>query len=538
MVSELEQAITSECGKLLSEEDLKKIAARGFDPADQNIVKAHMMVELGSYSKFANDFYENLANIVSTKSLLDDAIQKANSESKASTEAEKKQAAENLKNDKTIAQLRDRLKQLEDEKDAFLKGEKNKYYAGQSIFLINNGLNSMFLDIADVHDYALLKHHTSYNDLPDYQQKQIDTEFNDYLSAEGSAKLLQAYDLYLSFSQQWGPTLQKTSELLKNAKGSVAHQDSLEYDNYVQLLKDYNDLTNQIQRLDRNKEDENKQIIELEQRRSEVNSKILAMQENSPAFILQLSLDDKKFGDLRDGFLNHVTDESISNMLNSLRSLYSTASGTYFPNDDQLNAFFSLIGKQYLKITPQSRFDDYLLNLLMEFDDDVAHLNKGEDQFVTNPGENTSFQKEITNAITDAIALLGYNNRDFVKKINEIKNILAARTNLSEEEIKDFFNRMLPFIDGKNILELISEFDGYRSNIIYDPFLESLSEILKVSIGDKNYSLVDILNIEAKRLADSEDLTKYVVQKAFQPVMDTKRLKPLSAALIGVISGA
>ena len=202
MISELEQSIKAETGlSFISPEDLDKIAVRGFNPDKRQLINAHAMVELGSYSRFANDYWTTISEIVKAKSALDIKIKDLEAEEKAATDSEKKASSERIANNEEIKRLQDQIKELEEKKQSFLNGERNKYYAGQSLFFMNEGVNKHFLEIKDLNDYALMKYKTRYDNMPDYQKTAVKQEFDDYLTLTGSEKLATAYDLYLGFSQ-------------------------------------------------------------------------------------------------------------------------------------------------------------------------------------------------------------------------------------------------------------------------------------------------------------------------------------------------
>jgi len=350
-ISEIEQTVKTEgAGRWLSEAELKKIYARGFDPMQKSVINAHVLVELGQYSRFNNDFYSILAQIVKKEAEIQTKTDEL--ESGASTDGEKKSEADSIKKNEEIKVLQKELKALKEQKESFLKGERNKYYSGQGLFLINKPLSGLFAGVENIHEYVTLRHGKNFDSLPESQKEEYQKEFDDYNSSKGTERALKGYDLYLAFSNAWAPLLQEEAKRLSGVKTESVHDINVEGANYNELIKQYNQAFSESKNLQKKSElteDETLRLSELEKSLMELRGKLDIIDKN-PGFVLQAMLNDGKYESLNQFLLSEgVNDLSIINLEKQLDSMYSEMASkkAFLSNDDQLNGLYTLLRKRF-----------------------------------------------------------------------------------------------------------------------------------------------------------------------------------------------
>ena len=566
LISDLEQTIKSEGNdRWLSEQELKKILARGFDAADKDVIKAHILVEAGSHSRFLNDFYDLLGNIVSKRSQLDLKVDELAEAEKTKSDKEKK--ADEIEKNKDVKRLKKEIEELEEEKEAFLSGKKNKYYAGQGLFVLNKPLSKIFSGISSVEDFVLRKYAKDFNTLPQYKKDKYTEEYNEYVRFKGTELTLKAYDVYLESCKNWKQFLQKSNEVLRGVKPDETHSDNIEAANYAQLAKEYYTIEKDIKDLQAKEivsgSQEEKTLEEKLNRAHEIQS-ILGSINKNPGFVLYAMLNDKKYGELNDYYLKDgLSDEDMTKLDEMLTTFYSETASKhgYLSNDDRLNGMYALARKQFLRGNTKARIYDWTLKeiqkavpeyipqesddfILEQKQDWLINQQKGTDDLFGDHDfveQETPFQKELRLMIDDAVDSLGFDNASFVKKVENIKKVLKSRTNLSDEQINDFISQLLPRIGKENVLDNLAKYDEYKKNIVYSQFIELFKNI-KFNIGDENNiiesSLFDLVTRESKNLATSDKLEDFVLSEKVKNIFNLKNYRALYEAIFGVITGS
>jgi hypothetical protein len=189
--------------QILSEEQLKvnektlgEILKMNGD--DRGMALADTFVKSGIMGSFLNEFNRLATQIVKKRGELNALLIQADKpgDTAASEEATKKA----VKNNAEIKKLEEELKVLREQRDAILNGERNDYYMGQILFVMNDELNKHFVKLTK-DNFAQSKLGKRYDDLNDVEKDLLDDDYNDYIAHEGKYDLYRAYDVYLGLSE-------------------------------------------------------------------------------------------------------------------------------------------------------------------------------------------------------------------------------------------------------------------------------------------------------------------------------------------------
>lgn len=97
-------------------------------------------------------------------------------------------------------------------------------------------------------------------------------------------------------------------------------------------------------------------------------------------------------------------------------------------------------------------------------------------------------------------------------------------------------NFVLPNIAGKNLYDLMQEFDALRKTVKYAPLVDILNKFF-FNYSGRSTSLLDIIASEERRFADGENVLDYLIYDD-QNLEDLRTMKTLLDAIGGVIIGA
>jgi hypothetical protein len=189
--------------QILSEEQLKvnektlgEILKMNGDA--RGMALADTFVKSGIMGSFLNEFNRLGTQIVKKRARLNQLL--IESEKVGDTSESKEETKKAIKNNSEIKQIEDELKILREQRDAILKGERNDYYMGQILFVMNDELNKHFVRLTK-DNFAQSKLGKRYDSLNDAEKDLLDEDYNDYIAHEGKYDLYRAYDVYLGLSE-------------------------------------------------------------------------------------------------------------------------------------------------------------------------------------------------------------------------------------------------------------------------------------------------------------------------------------------------
>jgi len=157
---------------------------------------------------------------------------------------------------------------------------------------------------------------------------------------------------------------------------------------------------------------------------------------------------------------------------------------------------------------------------------------------VSAENETTKAQDDLAIMIDDAVAALGFNNSEFLKKVEQLRKHIKSQSSFDDKTIDEFLKFVLPHVGTNSILDTIAKFEGYRANIVYSSFA-NLFKNIKYTISGEEYSLFDLLETESKNLANASKLSEYVINnESVKQLLSEERYLPLYKAIVGIITGA
>lgn len=135
---------------------------------------------------------------------------------------------------------------------------------------------------------------------------------------------------------------------------------------------------------------------------------------------------------------------------------------------------------------------------------------------------------------------VGKNNEAANNAYNALLSEIGKSSRLleagNEEYLNDFLNYILPTIDSKNIHDIITEFDDYRSKINYSVF-GKIAQTIGTDLVNTN--LFDLVQQEYLHLANSNQLADYIINSpAIKTSFANETITPIVKAINAVISGA
>lgn len=576
----IQQTIESEVDvKYLTPEGFEQLTLLGYniDEIKKNpqLIGASTLVALKDYGSFQNDLYKNLTKLVETKIALEARIKELNVP--ATTEDEKKKVADNLKNDATIKKLQEDLKKFREKKDDLFAGKYNKYYSGQAFFAANKNLYENFTTL-DKETYVKLRYSRNYDSYTEDQKKVLDAEFSDYTQVDGRNNIYRAYDLYLDLSKKFGPkvgpnvkkleTALKNRNLPENTIGKTVFNKQAEIEKEKAKILAIDEKARTSEQITR--------LSELEVESNE-NKELLDIITKNPAIaeIAQdLSLNADFFKNLADdkGKINiyddvsatkigaqaHTSSASLLNetklLLAALRRQYrSDANSGNFRYDD--NALTFLFGRAVSSFKKNVGVENAFESYFSDFYNDPDNLDgSGEikpelvDQIELDPSMPMwtslppfmSNQSEIIRLANELLDNIGGNNivakAAYDALLQEIGKTSKLLDPVNKKYLDSFLKHLVPSINGTSIIDLMNEFDEYRSKINYSTFAEIAKEI---GVDLVNSNLFDLVQQESMKLANSGKIRDYVINNPIvTSSLSNKSLNPIVKAITAVITGA
>jgi uncharacterized protein YbcI len=92
------------------------------------------------------------------------------------------------------------------------------------------------------------------------------------------------------------------------------------------------------------------------------------------------------------------------------------------------------------------------------------------------PGEQSELHKDVEGFLNTFIENFGYNNTIAMSAYNNLINALKTRTNLTDEQISEFLSYVIPALNGKSIVDFMTEVDMLRENVTYSPISDLLQD--------------------------------------------------------------
>ena len=514
-----------------TKQQLDNLKTVGFTPSDKTI-RAQTLIDLGAYSTLQDDLLNLAANIVKKNNQIQeklDAIVIPNDTSPSKEEYDKK-----VKNNKEIQQLQDELKDLRKQRESILNGDLNYKYALQSLFITNPQLSSRVTGDLSKETFTRVKYNLIYSTLTDEQKSKVDEEYDEFKATTGKDRLLRGADLYYAMATRWGSKIAEMGDKIKDFSVDSFHTTfNLGSELYTKAAQDVEKIEKQIAELQakQNQTDEDKnQLTELNKQLISLQNQINRFNE-SPWRALSASAEqNSEFKDINEALIKgEFDDNTIVTIGNRILQMYQKAASDkkVLAGDFELQTLFNEIRKQYAGVN--AKFKEYL-DLIdsrivaaseQKGEDDVAleverwqaSINgpSYSDMWITDEsGDQSDIHDEVKALLQTFVDNFGINNQAATQALKNIENILKTRTKLSDEQIEEFFNVVLPKFGIDNITSFISQVDAARANITYSPITSLLKEFFFDYSGTRS-NILDLIEAEEKKLSNSESLSDYTI---------------------------
>ena len=218
--------------------------------------------------------------------------------------------------------------------------------------------------------------------------------------------------------------------------------------------------------------------------------------------------------------------------------------------DTELEAFYNRIRNDFVTIPSIQRITKYMNDKYAEMpvqDNDDPEVPLSIQELSNNTSvddnvwfsyyadEDTPFQRHIADLITQFVNAIGFDNTAAEKIYQQIKQEFKNNTNVSDADVEEALRNILPNIAGKNLYEIMHEFDDIRKNIKYIPLTDILENFFFQYTGRKT-NLLQFIKEEERRLATAENLSEYLIyDKQTQDDLNTidKLLGAVGAVILG-----
>ena len=544
------EAIIKAEGINITPENLLNIKKLGFTPSKE-LLNADVLVDSMEYSNLTEDYLNLAKDIVETNVKLKEAILEATV--KEDTPEARAKTEENIRNSEEIKNLQQHLSELRKKRDDFHAGKYNWQYATQALFALNGAINSKYANLS-LEEFAKL-YQKDYYTLNDEEKQDIQQDYEDYKKKYGKYNVLQSAEVYRQLAATLAPIFEKLTVDLKNVKADSNHKiGNYGQTTYTEIYNKRKDIAEQLKelRLKENlTEEDNKTIVNLEKELVDNTAKLVRMSANPSSMLI--SAQNGELYKLGDALQNpNLTESDWQTIYNGIKSIYNTYANTdmVMSGDTELEAFYNRIRNDFVTIPSIQRITKYMNDKYAEMpvqDNDDPEVPLSIQELSNNTSvddnvwfsyyadEDTPFQRHIADLITQFVNAIGFDNTAAEKIYQQIKQEFKNNTNVSDADVEEALRNILPNIAGKNLYEIMHEFDDIRKNIKYIPLTDILENFFFQYTGRKT-NLLQFIKEEERRLATAENLSEYLIyDKQTQDDLNTidKLLGAVGAVILG-----
>lgn len=550
----LQNLINSE-GLGMSRTQLDNLRKSGFNVSDQTL-KAQTLIDLGAYSTLEDDLLTLAAKIIKKNDEIQSKIDEIGYP--GDTSPSKEDFNQKIKNNGEIQKLKEELDELRKQREDILSGKLNYRYALQSLFITNPVLSGNFTGEISKDAYTRMKYNISYDNMSDDQKATIDSEFDDFRKTTGKERIIKAADLYYALSTTWGAKLAEAASKLQGFSSDTIHKAvNIGIIEYQRIQKEFTRLETEVAEL-RKKEsltnEETKKLGENIQSLVDLQRRLESLQE-APGRLLSLATEDNSaFKAIEEKLLTgQLDDTGLAELSDLIKKMYLEVSSKkmVLSGDSELHVLYDEVRNRfnsggdiarrmllYFEALGNKAYKEEVDNDLAEgavWERESSRVNTDYDiWFADSSDEETELRTYVKENLETFVDKFGRNNQAAIQAYNNVLNALHTRTNLSEQEIKEFLSIVIPTLNGKSIVDFMQEMDSIRANVTYSPIASLLKELWPDFAGN-NSSVIDLIESEEKRLSTST-LTGYTIdsEEVKKTIVSAKSaLDALSALLIG-----
>ena len=536
--------------QILSEEQLKvnektlgEILKMNGDA--RGMALADTFVKSGIMGSLLNEFNRLGTQIVKKRARLNQLL--IESEKVGDTSESKEETKKAIKNNSEIKQIEEELKILREQRDAILKGERNDYYMGQILFVMNDELNKHFVRLTK-DNFAQSKLGKRYDSLNDAEKDLLDEDYSDYIAHEGKYDLYRAYDVYLGLSEAWTPKLIEAAKSLEGYGLSESFKGQYGAD-YFKTIANIKKLQKTIDELEAKENLTPEEAEKLKESNEAKDSLVqyLYQLESNPELATQQIISDEAVKNFRLLGVDADEDSIFDEVAKVIEDTYTKARDKkeVLYDDNDLNGFYDTYIKSKFGTGVSSKFRNLLGFIL---DRDTAPAMSSIDELLDDneiyATEDSNFfsmtsdqsQLDFIEQVEIFTKSLGKDNIAAIRAYREAERILRSASTAPDELVELVMNEMFGSINGQSIADFVQKIDELRKDIKYHPFEDLFAEFI-ISVNGTPSKLLDILRSEEKRLALQENLLDYTMDNDFVKE-ELKEIGLLLNAFRGIIHGA
>ena len=446
-----------------------------------------------------------------------------------STEAKKK-AEEDAKKDTVLKDLNDQLKELRDERDAILNGDRMAYYTSQYSLILNGKPLEPFIGFSNFESFVRLRFGKDSMDLTETQRDIAKKEWEDYKNGENT-DLFRAIDVYNALSAELAEDINKAA---KEAGSAIIDPDLALHtigNDYLSMLKSRDEFAQKLKELQEKTtltEDENKEVSKLAEEIAKLDVRIKA-DENNPAAMLSNATSREDSNILIEQLISRVNAgalsiDEISELAEKVKNAYKdwTKKKILKTSQPELQTFLQLVANSSRSIKDiNSDIDDKLNNLVTEkfgsadnyVETKFGGDNTVDDLFNYDPSHKQPIHERLFSLISQFYDNLRTNPAEALSTYREIEAIL--KTKLTDDEIKDFLyepgREILPFVGSQSIDKYLSDIAELQSNLKTSVLPIILSKFKTNITSSITQNILEMLDDEQRRLASKTKLDQYTI---------------------------
>ena len=537
--------------QILSEEQLKvnertlgEILKMNGDA--RGMALADTFVKSGIMGSFLNEFNRLGTQIVKKRAELDRLV--AEADVPGDTAASNEETKKAIKNNAEIKKLEEELKELRTQRDAILKGERNDYYMGQILFVMNDELNKHFVKLTK-DNFAKAKYNKRYESLNDAEKDLLDDDYNDYIANEGKYDLYRAYDVYLGLSELWEPKLTEAAKSLEGYRVSKSFngQYGSEYFKTIANAKKLQKTIDELEAKESLTPEEAEKLKESTEARDKLVQYLYQLESNPELATQQIISDEtaKKFRLLGTDADNDSIFDEVAKTIEETYIKARDKKEVLF-DDNDLTAFYSTFVKSKFGTGVDNKFRSFL-DIILQTDtapemESIDELLSDENAYATDSanffdrtGADQS-QSDFIEQMNIFTKSLGKDNIAAVRAYHEAERILRENSTAPDELVKLIMDEMFGTINGESIIDYIQRVDSIRKDVKYHPFEDLFADFI-ISVNGTPSKLLEVLRSEEKRLALQENLLDYTIDNDFVKE-ELKEIGLMLNAFRGIIHGA
>ena len=551
-IDTIESTISKE-GLMKDVGSLVRNALNGYRESEKAL-KADTLINLGVHDLLIKDIYDVAAKIVAKNAEIQHEIDQLTVHDD-SPDA-KRQTEENIRNSEKLKTLQEELNALRERRDIILNGDNNWKYVGQAIFASNTELAKNFIDLS-IERYSQVTLGREYISLTDDEKTALQQRYEEYMHDEGKNKVLRAFDLYLGLSQRYAERLKQENEVLKDHPLDETRKVNTRFQtDFLQLLQEYHKTSTeygQLKAKENKTEEEIAQLITLKEKFEGLQLQLGQNSENPYAMLIHPSEDNVEIVNLLAQGL--LTSDQTGQAYALVKQMYQKyADGReQLNNDYEYEALLRNTVADFLRIAPIDRRVDAWLDGLA-----VREIGESQDQenwaswllehglydeLYDEDADDTNYEApllyDIKRFVNTFIHNVGVNNQGAIHALNDLRAFMLEK-GFEDDDVNQLLAEVIPqYIEGGESLPItnfIEEIDALRQNIKYSSFTNLLQDFTTDLFGDRS-SLLDLLQNEKRKLANSANLEEYIIRNP-QVMAELEELLDLIKVVRGVIKGS